>query len=139
MTTIHPSNFISKNLTFKNELKLRFIKITGIAFVTIIYVCLAFLISKILNYIYGNFDENNIKNKSTFVIYIEILLQCISIAIITYIVRNIVEHIPFPLHNRYGYNHYKLSELLYASFFCIMIFQKNLIKKMNYIFDKPLF
>lgn len=136
MDTKHPSPFITKGYTLKKELLLRGTKILGIIYVTAIYVSLAIIIAKTMNIFYGKFDETKADKSSVFRVYISIIIHCCIIAIFIYIARNIVEHIPCPFHNTNNYDHYRLSELLYASFFCLTMLQKNLFDKMNYVMNR---
>ena len=51
--------------------------------------------------------------------------------------KNIVELIPFPLNEIYGYEHLRLKELHSAAIFtfAILYFQENLQKKLKYLYS----
>jgi hypothetical protein len=55
-----------------------------------------------------------------------------------YILRNIIELIPFPLHGYYGYDHYKVREIRGGVLisFAIVTFQPNLKAKVVKLIDK---
>lgn len=71
--------------------------------------------------------------KNTFLLVIEIFLYASLIMIISYVIRNIVELIPFPFDKMYGYNHKRIGELkggvIFA--FAIILFMKNFKKKLD--------
>ena len=55
-----------------------------------------------------------------------------------YILRNIIELIPFPLHGYYGYDHYKIHEIRGGILisFAVVSFQPNLKNKVNKLVNK---
>ena len=70
-------------------------------------------------------------------ILIEIYLNLIILAIASYIIRNVVELIPFPLDGVYGFEHRKVKELSggIVTGFAIFLYQKNLRAKIDYFFN----
>ena len=85
-----------------------FIKILGIGFTIIIYFIYIILCIKFMNYI---FNYSDIKNYSIYKTLFLFLLRLWVIAILYYIARNLLIHIPFPLDNLYGYDSKKLKEI----------------------------
>lgn len=80
------------------------------------------------------------KPRSTFLLILEIFLYAALIMIISYVIRNIVEIIPFPFDSMYGYSHQRISELkggvIFA--FAIIIFMKNFKKKLDILIHERL-
>ena len=74
----------------------------------------------------------------TFELMKEIGFQIILVGIISYIVRNFVEYIPFPLDGFFGFQHVRLKELTDISYFAIflMMFQYDLQDKLLVIQKK---
>jgi hypothetical protein len=73
-----------------------------------------------------------------FLLFLEICGQLFIIGILVYILRNLIELIPFPLEGIYGYQHTKVRELYsggIALTFGIFYAQENIKQKLNYIFN----
>lgn len=123
-----------------NELTIRAIKMLDISYLTIIYVTIAITISILIDKLIGEFDEHEADKKSTFRIILEIYINLSFIAIAAYIIRNLVEVIPFPLDGLYGFDHKRVKELNGGLVFSFALFyyQLNLNKKIKYLFNKRL-
>ncbi len=77
------------------------------------------------------------ETKSRFTITLEILSQIIVIGILTYIVKNVIELIPFPLNGISGFDHMRVKELKSAGFFTVFLvmFQFHLQDKIKFLKD----
>ena len=128
-------HFIGTGKSLKSELQLRGIKLLDIAYIASIYLTLGAVLSISIDRKLGEFDSEEADKKSTSQLYGEILLHFSLIGILIYIIRNIVEWIPFPLNGMYGYDHLKLNELRNAGIFGIIffLFQNNLKNKLIYL------
>ncbi len=108
-----------------------FIRLIDIGLLGIYFVILSIAFSIGIEYVFIEIFGK--KPINTFLLILEILLYAVAIMIISYIIRNIVELIPFPLDKLYGYNHKRISELkggvIFA--FAIIIFMKNFKRKLD--------
>jgi len=135
MSKLSSPYFIGKGKTLSDELQTRGIKIIDIAYVAAIYLTLGAVLSITIDRQLGKFDKEEADKKSTAQLYGEVLLHFASIGILMYIVRNVVEWIPFPLNGVFGYDHMRLNELRNAGLFGVIffLFQNNLREKLVYL------
>ena len=135
MSKITSPYFVGKGKTLSDEFQTRGVKIIDIAYVTAIYLTLGAVLSISIDRQLGKFDPQEADKVSTAQLYGEVLLHFACIGILMYIVRNIVEWIPFPLNGVYGYDHMRLNELRNAGLFGVIffLFQNNLREKLIYL------
>ena len=76
------------------------------------------------------------KEKTIMVNFNRIIFSFIGVVI--YVVRNVVPWIPFPFHGVYGYDHYRVKELINAIVFVIMFmnFQTYYQKKIKHVLHR---
>lgn len=131
-------SFIGENKTLKDEIIIRTIKILDIGYVVVILCILGTIMGFHLDQYYGTFDPNEQDKKPIYNIYIDVIIHLYILGILTYIIRNIVEQIPYPLHNVHGYDHFRLKELKSSGLFVYILayYQTNLHAKMNYIIER---
>ena len=126
---------INENVV-KKELIIRSIKIYDVATITILYFTLGYTLSWLINKIYYDFDSSKKHNKG--VLFLEVCGQVAILGILIYIIRNIVNLIPFPFEGIYGYQHSRVKELQsggVAVAFGVFYAQENIKEKLNYIFN----
>jgi len=116
------------------------VKIVDIGFVTCYFFIFGIVAAKLFDHAYGVFDEKDYKNKSIFRLLLSILLHLFGLAIVAYILRNLVAAIPYPFEGLGGFEHHRLRELHGGEIIgvILLIFQKNLLAKINY-FIKEVF
>ena len=123
------------DMTWKRDLTLRSIKIIDIGYVTTIYFLLAFFLSIWVDNKLGEFKPEEQEQKPTSRLVLECILHIYLIGVLVYIMRNLVEKIPFPLDGVQGFIHLKVKEVTNASVFVFIfvLYQKNLRARLDYI------
>jgi len=110
-------------------------KLLDMSLVTVYYFAVAFIVSAFIDKGLGKFDEKDYAKISTLQISAEIILHLVFLAILSYILRNIVERIPFPLEGFGGFQHFRLKEnqggIVFS--FMLLFFQNNLTAKIQYL------
>lgn len=122
----------------KNDLVIRSIKILDIGFITAIYLTLGIVLAKLCDRVLGEFDEEKESQKPLWQVFIELFFYLWFIGIVVYVVRNVVQMIPFPFHGVYGYDHFRVKELINAAifFFTFIHFQEYYQKKITHLFTR---
>lgn len=125
-----------KSHNLPKELVIRSIKVVDIGYIAVIYFCLAFFLSALYDKVLGKFDTLAADKKSTITLFAEVIVHIWCIGITVYIVRNLVELIPFPLNGVYGFEHKRVKELSNAAVFTfiLLFFQKHLREKLDYLY-----
>lgn len=103
----------------KENLILRGIKIIDISYITCIYTVPTLYVASLLDkYIYTHINlDSRIPDEEKSIRYLlteVILCLCIN-GIVSYILRNILQLIPFPLNGVYGFKHIKVREVASGS------------------------
>lgn len=126
---------INQSSSFQKELVIRSIKIVDMGYLYGLFGTLGICCAIGLNYLFGKFDPDVEDKKSVFRVLAEIIAILWINGVVTYIVKNLVELIPFPLDGFYGFKHNKLRELNSGVPFSVTLlwFQKHLLDKISYI------
>ena len=121
-------------------IKFRLGKICDMSIFGNIFVVCAIAMAYTFDRYFPQFDEETYDKKSTYDIYTEIAFNVACTLVGNYILRNLIEKIPSPLHNFHGYDHTRLKELKgsIVDGFAVMSFQTNLRKKIVYLMEKRL-
>ena len=124
--------------TFEHDLLMRSIKIVDIGYISVIYIALALSISKVADNILGEFNEEKEKEKSFLHISIELCISFWMFGVLIYMVRNVVERVPFPLNGYQGFNHLRVKEVGSAGVFSLafLMFNSFLKSKVAYYYKQ---
>lgn len=119
------------------EAIIRGIKIIDIGYIVVLYFVFAYLISLFMDIYLGVFDKNEYDSKSTLRIILELLLQLWIYGVLAYIIRNVVEHIPFPLDGIMNFDHRKVKEVSCNGVFLTVLMwnQKHFTLKAEYLYN----
>lgn len=123
------------NMTWQRDITLRSIKVLDIGYIAAIYFTLAFFLSTWVDMKLGAFDPKEQEHKPTYQLVFECIFHIYLVGVLVYIVRNLVEKIPFPLDGVQGFIHLKVKELTNATVFVFifLLYQKNLRDRLDYI------
>ena len=123
-----PPVFITPGMTLEEELILRGVKMTDMVYTFCIYASFALVASVFSDNIFKITPEK-LEKMSSVKLYMYLLIQFSFMAIIFYIVRNVVELIPSPFNNVAKYDHFRLNELKNgAIFLAVYLFNTNSIR-----------
>jgi hypothetical protein len=120
------------------ELVIRSIKVIDIGFITALYLTFGIVLAKLCDKVLGELDEEKENQKPLWQLLIELFLYLWFVGIVVYVVRNVVQMIPFPFHGVYGYDHFRVKELINAVIFFVMFlhFQEYYQKKIRHLFTR---
>ena len=118
------------------DLLFYFLKYLAVAYYSIIYFLITFLVSAFINkYIISSNNFNEKKEDNPYFLFLEILLYFGIIGISLNLILNLTHLIPFPFNKIDKFNIYKLHEyqrgIIIATIF--FIFQKKLKIKLDYL------
>lgn len=127
--------FVGEGKTVGQEFVIRGIKLIDIAYINTIYLTLGAVLSIVLDQKLGKFDPKSADEKPSTKLSFEVLLHFALLGMLFYIIRNLVEWIPFPFHGKYGYDHLKVKELSNAGAFVtvFLLLQVHLKDKILYL------
>jgi hypothetical protein len=124
-----PPVFITPGMTLKEELILRGVKMTDMVYTFCIYATLALVASVFSDKILFKITPEELEKMSSVKLYMYLLIQFSFMAIIFYIVRNVVELIPSPFNNVAKYDHFRLNELKNGAIFsAVYLFNTSSIR-----------
>ena len=110
------------------------VKIVDIAYVTILYFVTGYMLSQIIDEKFKSIFKNYKTDSNRYLLF-QIVLQIAVLGIFSYIFRNIIELIPYPLNGVGGYDHLLLKELRGPGLltFFLILFSYNLQNKITII------
>ena len=113
-------------------------KMLDIGLVTAYFFTIGVIFAKLFDKFFGKFDPKKYEKDPPYIVFFEIIAHLFAIGVVAYILRNIVEAIPFPFEGAFGFEHHRLKELeggvvLHT---VLILFQHNLHDKIVYFADR---
>jgi predicted PurR-regulated permease PerM len=124
-----------KKMPLLQDILIRLNKIIDIGFITIIYFIMGAVFAFIITNFQDTFDSKKY-DKKTLITSIFILIIIIWIdGVLIYIARNLIEFIPYPFDNLFGFDHKRVKELgaTTAFTFVLLYYQPNLTNLTIYL------
>jgi hypothetical protein len=123
--------------TLGQDLLMRSIKIIDIGYIAVIYMAFSFFFAFLTDKIMGKFDEKKETAKPKWQLTLEVIIAVWAYGVLIYIVRNLVEVIPFPLDGYQGFEHKRVKELGSAIIFSFtyLLFSSYLKSKLSYYYN----
>ena len=87
------------------EILITLIKCIAIIYITVIYVSFGIFMASLIDKFYSKIFKKEDNKKTNIKIISEIVTIVSTIAISTYILRNLILFVPFPLDNQYGFDY----------------------------------
>jgi hypothetical protein len=99
------------------------------------YFVIGFFIASAIDWFIGKFDSSDEDKKSTLQLFAEAIFYTFCLVFVFYIVRNVVERIPFPLDGLYGFRHELVKERSGDVVFVFVLFfyQQYYVNKLKYL------
>jgi len=122
--------------TVANDVLMRSIKILDIGYITVIYFSIGLGMAILVDKVMGKFDVEEAKKKPQWVILLQVLLHLWCYGVLVYVIRNLVELIPFPLNGYEGFQHKKVKELGSAATFGLvfLLFSSYLKDEISFVY-----
>ena len=124
--------------TIKHETLIRGIKLLDLGYIGAGHFLAGFALSRIIDSLFGSFDADAEKKKSTIFIVCEIILLLWMNSIIFYAVKNILELVPSPFNGIAGFDHNRVKELHSAPLlaFSLLYYQTRLQSKLKALYER---
>lgn len=126
------------HLPLEDEIVIRSIKMLDIGYITAIYVILGMAVALILDRVFGKYDIAKAEKRPFWMLLVEAICHIWLIGVLSYIARNLVELIPFPLDGINGFKHSKVKELTSGGvfLFVLMFYSQNLQERLRYLYAR---
>lgn len=122
---------------FPQDLGFRFIKILDIFYIALISLTIGYFVTIGIDELLPQFNKQEADKKTKIRNFIEIVFHLGLVAVLFYIIINIIELIPSPFEGIYGLEHKRNSFLRFSLLTTlIMFYQSNLRSKMTYFRER---
>jgi hypothetical protein len=111
------------------------LKLIDMLVLSVYYFVIGFFIASAIDWFFGKFDSENEDKKSTLWLFAEAIFYTFCLVFVYYIVRNVVERIPFPFDGLYGFRHELVKERSGDVVFVFVLFfyQQYYVNKLKYL------
>lgn len=126
----------NKSQSLTDDIIIRSIKILDIGYITVLYIAMSLICAIITDKVMGEFDEQKESKKTVWRLTLEFILTIWLYGVLIYVVRNVIELVPFPFDGYHGFSHKKVKELNSAMVFTFtfVLFSKHLKSKLEFYY-----
>lgn len=130
-----PKKNLYKKMPMLQDVLIRLNKMIDIGFITTIYFIMGAIVANIITGYQTNFDSKESDKRTLLKNIFNLILLIWMNGVLIYIARNVIEFIPYPFDNFFGFKHKRVRELGTATAFTftLLFYQPNLSKRMNYL------
>lgn len=102
------------------------------------YFIAGFFIASAIDFVIGKFSSQDDETKPTWQLFAEAIWYTFVLLVVFYIVRNIIERIPFPFDGLYGFQHSRVKERTGDVIFVFILFyyQEYYVQKLKFLHNR---
>jgi hypothetical protein len=102
------------------------------------YFIAGFFIASAIDFVIGKFSSQDDEIKPTWQLFAEAIWYTFVLLVVFYIVRNIIERIPFPFDGLYGFQHSRVKERTGDVIFVFILFyyQEFYVQKLKFLHNR---
>jgi hypothetical protein len=125
----------AKKMPLLQDILIRTNKMIDIGYITTIYFILGAVVANTITKFQNEFNNNEEDKRTVIKSSLSLILLLWINGVLIYFARNLVELIPYPFDNFFGFHHKKVKELGTATAFTFVLlyYQPNLNKMMKYL------
>ena len=122
----------------QRELVVRGIKLIDLGYIGAAHFLVGFFVSRGIDTLCGPFNADAERKKSTVRVMLEVIGLMWFNAVVLYIIKNTMEHIPSPLDGLGGFEHARVKELKSAPLlaFALLYYQSHLQEKLKALYNR---
>jgi hypothetical protein len=126
---------LEKKMPLLQNVLIRLNKMIDIGFITTIYFIMGAIVANTITGYQNKFDSKESDKKTLLTNIFSLVILIWTNGVLIYFARNIIEFIPYPFDNYFGFKHKKVKELggATAFTFVLLYYQPNLNKMMKYL------
>jgi hypothetical protein len=134
-TTPPPPPVPAKKMPLLQDFLIRTNKMIDIGYITTIYFILGAIVANMITKFQTEFNNKEEDKRTVIKCSLSLILLIWINGVLIYFARNLVELIPYPFDNFFGFHHKKVKELggATAFTFVLLYYQPNLNKMMKYL------
>ena len=127
-----------KKMPLKQDILIRANKIIDIGYITSIYFIVGAIIANTLTNLQTTFNSEEEDKKMLISCSLSLIFMVWVNGVLIYVARNLIEMIPYPFNNLFGFKHERLKEIGKATAFTFVLlyYHHNLIHNMRYLVTK---